>query len=59
MRVISKMQQQELVGGDFSWGDFLGGLACGTALAAGSMAGPVGLIAGVAACSAALATTAN
>ena len=51
MRELSLRKQQELIGGDFSWGSFLRGATCGGALAVGTLAGPLGAIAAITACS--------
>lgn len=52
MRELSLGRQQELVGGDFSWGSFIRGMACGAALAGGAALGPVGVFGAVTVCSA-------
>jgi hypothetical protein len=50
MEELTVSEQHELVGGDFEWGSFLRGAACGGALAAGALAGPIGIIGGITAC---------
>lgn len=51
MRELSLCKQQELIGGNFSWGSFLRGAACGSALAFGVAGGPLGEMAAITACS--------
>jgi len=59
MRALSIVEQHRIVGGDFSFMSFIRGAACGAALGAGALAGPVGVIAGVTACTVFMADDAN
>lgn len=58
MRELATAEQKEIVGGDFSWTSFAGGLACGAAMVAGAGTG-VGILVAVSVCSVALSAEAK
>jgi hypothetical protein len=50
MAPISISEQNKIIGGDFSWREFLSGLACGAAMVVAAPTGPAGWFAAATGC---------